>query len=138
MDAEAFFTEIRRRATLEANVPDPLSAAESFLATSGSSSEGQLLLRLLQALAVGQGSFRRDDILLLSECTVDLAASLIASRSAHRNAPSRWLQYAVPAPILEPIEDWLGLYPENFMIAYTGSERRDVTRFVDEDLRELV
>ena len=112
--------------------------AESFLAASGSSNDGQLLLRLLQALAVGQGSFRRDDILILSDRTMKLAALLISSRGAHRDAQSRWLQYAVPAPVPDPIEDWLGLYPENFMIAYTGSERRDVTRFVDEELRELV
>lgn len=138
MDAEAFFTEILRRAPMGADVPDPLSAAESLLATSGSSSEGQVLLRLLQALAAGQGTFRRDDILLLSDRTAALAASLIASRSARGDTPSRWMQYAVPAPIPEPIEDWLGLYPENFMIAYTGSERRDVTRFVDEELRDLV
>ena len=85
-----FLLAIRRAAGEPLDVQDPLAVAEAFLAVSGTTAEGQLLRRLIDAIAFDWGSFTENDIWLLSRETRQLVSALLQAKLAGQYSPLEW------------------------------------------------
>jgi hypothetical protein len=85
-----FLLAVRVAAGHPRPLSDPLAVAERFLAEAGETAEGQILRRLILAIAFDWGSFQPNDMFLLSLDTRQLVSALCEARLACQYSPMQW------------------------------------------------
>ena len=92
-----FLLEACKRSGGPLDTSDPLKVAETFLAASGDTAEGQVLLRAIDAIAWDWGEFREFEIHLLSHPTRKLVAALLEARISGHYSNLDWASAGLTA-----------------------------------------
>ncbi len=92
IDAATFLLSVKRRSGA-ADIADPLAVVRVLLDAAQATAEGQLLSRLLQTIATGEGAYEESDVWLLSGDSLALACSLIDARNSGLYSVSIWDEF---------------------------------------------
>jgi hypothetical protein len=91
MDNAAFFAEVKRRVSRACLAPDPLVEARRFMQESGSTGEGQMVRKAVQALGGNAGEFGDSDVHRLGADALALVSALADAKMRRRYRDAEWL-----------------------------------------------
>lgn len=111
MDAAPFITLLKRRARFISSHPDPLVGAFRFLKEHGNTGEGQILRRVIDTLATGNGEYAESDLYLISEQMLALLVALIEAREHNFYTEEEWRGEFAPDRV-GPMDDLFRLFQQ--------------------------